>query len=227
MTFFDFVSEQRTDLPLLATSDNCAGKTYIVTGANTGLGFEAAKTLTRVGAKKVILAVRNSQAGKEAKAQIDRETRTHKVTEVWPLDLSDDESVKSFAKMATEKLDRIDGLIANAGVAFVHWTTTGGHETCVKINVLSTMLLVVLMLPKLEESAQKFNIRPRVAIVSSSVAFKEGGPELEKIKKDPGRMWNDEKVADHSNMYDIQQAIQPEGIRTNQYLTDIPVQRSF
>ncbi len=59
----DTISTQRLHLPLLVTTETCSGGTYIVTGANTGLGLEASKHLVAVGAAKVIMAVRNIAAG--------------------------------------------------------------------------------------------------------------------------------------------------------------------
>jgi NAD(P)-dependent dehydrogenase (short-subunit alcohol dehydrogenase family) len=106
----EFIAEQRLNLPLLATTETCTGRTYIVTGASRGLGFETAKCLTGLGAAKVILAVRNASAGKTARAETEVATKTHNVVEVWPLDLANYDSVKAFAKRATDKLDRIDSL---------------------------------------------------------------------------------------------------------------------
>lgn len=56
---------QRGNRPLLATTEICSGGAYIVTGANTGLGFEAAKHLVGLEAAKVIVAVRNISAGEK------------------------------------------------------------------------------------------------------------------------------------------------------------------
>ncbi|KMK58732.1 short-chain dehydrogenase/reductase family protein [Aspergillus fumigatus Z5] len=96
--------------PLLATTEICAGGTYIVTGANTGLGFEAAKHLVGLEAAKVIVAVRNVSAGEKAKKDIEESTGRIGVAEVWPLDLASYDSVKTFAQKATTELDRIDAM---------------------------------------------------------------------------------------------------------------------
>lgn len=66
-----------------------AGETVIVTGSNVGLGKEAARHFARLGASKLILAVRNIEAGEEAKKDIESTTNCGKsVIEVWSLDLS-------------------------------------------------------------------------------------------------------------------------------------------
>jgi hypothetical protein len=57
------LATQPRGLPLLATPNNCLGRTYIVTSANSGLGLEAARHLVNAGAAKVVLAVCNTMAG--------------------------------------------------------------------------------------------------------------------------------------------------------------------
>jgi retinol dehydrogenase-12 len=147
-----------------------ANQVVIVTGANQGLGFEAARRITANGAAKVILAVRSASKGAEAKKDIEKSTNTTGVVEVWPLDLADYESVKAFAAKANE-LDRLDVLLNNAGVSLSKWTVSDDEEMTIKVNVISTFLLSFLLLPKLRESAKKYNITPHLTIVSSEVHF--------------------------------------------------------
>lgn len=178
------VPTQKHNLPLLATTETCSGGTYIVTGANTGLGFEAAKHLVALGAAKVILGVRNISAGDAAKIKIEEATGILNVAEVWALDLASYESVKSFAKKVTAELDRVDALIENAAVAISQGIKAEGHTLPVTVNVLSTFLLAVLLLPKLKESAQRFGILPHLTVVSSGVGF-DPKEDWNKIKDDP------------------------------------------
>lgn len=63
-------------------------------------------------------------------------------------------SVQSFAKKASAELDRIDGLVANAGVMLDAWSIAEGMETSVTVNVINTLFLGVLMMPKLSEWTQ-------------------------------------------------------------------------
>jgi NAD(P)-dependent dehydrogenase (short-subunit alcohol dehydrogenase family) len=70
-----------------------AGESIIVTGSNVGLGHEAARHFVRLGAAKVILAVRNQQAGEEAKRSIELSTKSSGICEVWQLDLASYDSV--------------------------------------------------------------------------------------------------------------------------------------
>ena len=93
------------------------GQTVIVTGSNTGLGFEAAKHFVRLGADKVILAVRTVEKGEAARKRIEESTKITSVVEVWQLELESYGSVKAFAEKA-QGLDRLDVLVENAGVPF-------------------------------------------------------------------------------------------------------------
>ena len=145
------------------------GEYCIVTGANTGLGKEAARHLVRLGAKKVIIACRNAKAGAEAREDILNSTKADpSVVEVWNLDLSSYQSVKEFADRAS-KLPRIDVLLENAGIATSNFKLFEEHESTVTVNVISTFLLALLLLPKLKATAREFNINPRLTIVSSEV----------------------------------------------------------
>ena len=154
-----------------------SGQTIIVTGANVGLGFEAANHFVRLGAEKVILAVRSLDKGEQAKSQIEERTGKRNVVDVWQLDLSSYESVRNFAKKA-ESLQRIDVLLENAGVAMGTWKTAEGSEMTITVNVYGTFLLALLMFPLLQRSGRRHNVLPRLTIVSSgihhSADFQEG-----------------------------------------------------
>ena len=164
-----------------------------MTGANTGLGFEAVKHLVAFGAAKVILGVRNVSAGETAKKEIGAATRISNVAKVWALDLASYDSVKAFAKRADRELDRIDALIENAGVATYQRVMAEGHLVDVTVNVLSTFLLGVLLLPKMSESAQRFGILPHLVVVTSAFSF-DSEAEWKKIKDDPLVKMDDEEM---------------------------------
>ncbi|KEY80459.1 transcription factor C6 [Aspergillus fumigatus] len=104
------------------------GRTVIVTGANVGLGLEAARHFCRLGAAKVILAVRNTAAGEIAIESIEKSTDRRGICEVWELDLASYTSVQAFAAQASRQLSRIDILVANAGIATTQYTVAEGHE---------------------------------------------------------------------------------------------------
>lgn len=163
--------EQYKRLPVLLGPDSCSGKVYVVTGSNHGLGLETARHLVQASAARVILAVRNLKAGEEAKADIERTTGRKGVAEVWHLDLGSFESIRAFAQKTLSELDRIDSFIANAGIMLDRFTLAEGTETCMTVNVIGTLALAVLVMPKLQETARKFDIQPRLVFLVSALGF--------------------------------------------------------
>ena len=104
-----------------------SGQTVIVTGSNAGLGKEAANHIVRLGAEKVILAVRTISKGEAAKEYIEAKTGRKGVIEVWSLDLSSYASVQAFVKKA-ETLERLDAVLENAGVLTETFSLAEGNE---------------------------------------------------------------------------------------------------
>ena len=168
---WDSIKGQWSALPILVGPGDAAGKTYIVTGANIGLGYETAKHLVRSSASRVILAVRSVKAGEQAKADIERVTGRTGIAEVWHLDLSSFESVKAFAARAKRDLDRLDVLVGNAAVSIEHFVLSEGVELCLKVNVVSTFLLATLLLPKLGQSGKLYGFTPRLVFVMSALGL--------------------------------------------------------
>jgi retinol dehydrogenase-12 len=145
------------------------GHTIIVTGANVGLGFEATKHFVRMGASKVILACRDVSKGKSAQQSIERSTSVAKGTlEVWQLDYSSYDSVKSFAERVNG-LSRLDAVVQNAGINTRKWKMVEDNESHITVNVVSNLLLAHLILPKLRESAIATGQDGRLVIVGSEV----------------------------------------------------------
>lgn len=67
-------AEQYKKLPILTNESTCSGKTYIVTGSNSGLGLETARHLVEFAASCIVLAVRNLTAGETARKEIEKST---------------------------------------------------------------------------------------------------------------------------------------------------------
>ncbi|KAK1225845.1 hypothetical protein PQX77_011207 [Marasmius sp. AFHP31] len=143
----------------------------ILTGANTGLGFEAAKHFATRGPAKLILVCRTQQRGQDAINRLKAATGFENV-ELWTSDLSSFESVKSV-RDKIDQLDRLDILVENAGVALnTHEVTKDGWETTLQANVLSTALRIILHLPKLVETAKKYSDTvPRIVYVTSGAHY--------------------------------------------------------
>lgn len=198
--FFHFVKSQ-IFTPLPYPTIDLTGQTVIVTGANTGLGLEAARHFTRLRAAKVILGVRNLDKGETARQSIEESTQCRGIVEVWQLDLSSYESVKQFATRV-EKLNRLDAIVENAGMTTRKYVQTEDNESTITTNVVSTFLLALLVLPKLRESATKYNIIPRLSIVSSDV---HGWTDLpERRKANIFQTLNDRETADMAGRYIFQ-----------------------
>lgn len=80
-------------------------------------------------------------------------------------------SVQNFVKRVSAELDRIDGFVANAGVLLDAWSTTEGMETSVTVNVINTLFLGALMMPKLSESGRQFGLQPTLVFTVSVLGY--------------------------------------------------------
>jgi NAD(P)-dependent dehydrogenase (short-subunit alcohol dehydrogenase family) len=141
-----------------------SGRTAVVTGANTGIGFETALALARKGAH-VTLACRSLEKGRAA---VDRIVAAHPGAKVdlEPLDLSDLDSVAAFAKRFEDKHDRLDLLILNAGVMVPPESRTAqGFELQFGVNHLGHFALTGALLPLVRATDGA-----RVVVVSSTAA---------------------------------------------------------
>ncbi|KAH8882935.1 putative short-chain dehydrogenase [Thozetella sp. PMI_491] len=157
-----------------------SGRTVIVTGSNQGLGFEASKHLVRLGVERLIMGVRTISKGEAAREELLKSagTKTPPIIEVWQIDMEDYESVKSFAARAAG-LPRLDALLANAGLASSTFTKVAGHERNLTVNVVSTFLLCLLLVPKMRESAAATGVTPRVSIPNSALHYTAPIKELD------------------------------------------------
>jgi NAD(P)-dependent dehydrogenase (short-subunit alcohol dehydrogenase family) len=124
------------------------GRVAVVTGANAGLGFEAARVLAARGAS-VVLAVRDTDKGKAAAARIAGAAPGADVM-VQPLDLASLESIRAAAGELRARHPRIDLLINNAGVMFTPpQTTRDGFERQFGTNHLGHFALTGLLLEQM------------------------------------------------------------------------------
>jgi len=114
----------------------------------------------------VIIGCRSVEKGEVAKKDIEESTKRTGAVEVWQVDLSSYESVKQFCNRA-QKLERLDIVTENAGIATPKYQVVEGMESTITVNVISTFLTALLLLPKLRADAIKFNILPRLTIVAS------------------------------------------------------------
>lgn len=153
------------------------GKMAIVTGANTGLGFETALGLAKVGAT-VILACRNLEKAEAAKAEILAQVPDAKL-EVMPLDLGSLSSVREFAASYKDKYSQLDLLINNAGIMFPPYSKTeDGFESQIGVNHLGHFLLTALLIDLMPDNSDA-----RIVSLSSN-AHKFGKINFEDLQSE-------------------------------------------
>lgn len=124
---------------------NLSGKIILITGANSGLGFECSRILAEKGAT-VVMAVRTLAKGEQAKADILKEYPQASL-DVMRLDVGDLSSVRDFADAFKAKYDRLDILLNNAGVmAIPRQETADGFEMQLGVNHLGHFALTGLLI---------------------------------------------------------------------------------
>jgi NAD(P)-dependent dehydrogenase (short-subunit alcohol dehydrogenase family) len=156
------------------------GRLAIVTGANSGIGYQTARHLSRAGAT-VILACRNREKGEAARAKIVAGNATAKV-EVRALDVADLDSVRRFASEFLNENKPLDLLINNAGVMSIpeRRTTPQGFETQFGTNHLGHFALTGLLLPALLR-------RPNSRVVTvASLAHQRGKLNFDDLNAERG-----------------------------------------
>jgi len=138
-----------------------------VTGANSGIGFEAAKTFAALNAV-VIIASRDEQKGKAAAEKINETTKSQNAIFIQ-LDLGSFESVKHFASEFLKRYQRLDILVNNAGlIPPPNKKTVEGFEYGFGVMHLGHFLLTKLLLPTIVKTHQRFD-DTRVINVSSAM----------------------------------------------------------
>lgn len=131
---------------------NLTGKTYVVTGANSGIGLVTARQLLKQGGQVVLACRRPEEAGK-ALSEIQSQGTDIKLATVMELNLADLASIRAFAEKFLDKFDRLDGLVNNAGVMNTpDQQTKDGFEFQFGVNHLGHFLLTHLLLDILKAS---------------------------------------------------------------------------
>jgi NAD(P)-dependent dehydrogenase (short-subunit alcohol dehydrogenase family) len=143
-------------------SQDLTGKVYVITGANSGIGFVTARQLAKQGAT-VVMGCRRVADGERAAGEICKVHSAARL-DVMELDLSVLASVRTFAALLQSRYARLDGLVNNAGVMRTpEGRTKDGFETNFGVNYLGHFLLTSLLTDLLKASAPS-----RIINVSSS-----------------------------------------------------------
>lgn len=169
-----FRSQLCVKLPI--PTKHYTGQTVIVTGSNVGIGLETARYFVSLDAAKVILAVRNTTKGEQAAKSITRSTGRTGIVEVWHLDLTKYDSVKSFAERA-KSLERLDIFVNNAGILVYDFEIAEDNESTITVNAVSSMLLSILILPKLRETSVQYGKENVLTFTGSFVHYMTDFPE--------------------------------------------------
>ncbi|KAK7083205.1 hypothetical protein SK128_011721 [Halocaridina rubra] len=142
------------------------GRTVVITGANTGIGKETARDLSRRGARVVMLC-RDLEKARMAAEEIHKETGN--TVGVYHLDLASLKSVRNTAATLRETEPKIHCLINNAGVMMCpRWETKDGFEMQLGTNHLGHFLLTMMLLDQVKAAA------PSRIVVVSSIAHTQG-----------------------------------------------------
>jgi NAD(P)-dependent dehydrogenase (short-subunit alcohol dehydrogenase family) len=129
------------------------GKTVVVTGGNSGIGFETAAALASMGAR-VLITARNADKGRAAVASITQRLQGEGQVQLVVFDLADLASVRRGAAEILEQTPRLDVLVNNAGLVLTERAeTVDGYEATFAINHLGPFLLTNLLLDRMTESA--------------------------------------------------------------------------
>ncbi len=150
-----------------------SARTIVVTGANSGIGYETVRALVRMGAR-VVMVCRDAARGEAARANLARETGSAKL-ELEIADLSSQAAVRALADRLAARLDRLDVLVNNAGTwSSARQETADRIERTWATNQLAYFLLTERLRPLLVRSAPS-----RVVNVASDLAR---GLELDDVE---------------------------------------------
>ena len=169
-----------------------SGRTVVVTGANSGIGWETARALATKGAR-VIVACRSEAKGRDAESRI-RASAPAADVRAEKLDLGSLASVRSFAEKFNAAESRLDLLVNNAGVMMTpRGKTDDGFETQFGTNHLGHFALSGLLLPRIKTTP-----KARVINLSSAVHF-VGRIDFDDLQAersyDPTRAYGQSKLA--------------------------------
>jgi len=184
-----------------------SGKTYVVTGGNSGLGLEAAKILASKGGRVVITA--RSEAKANAALEAIRAANPSADVDYVLLDLADADSIRSGADAIQQKCQQIDAMINNAGVMQTpEIRTAEGYELQFATNHLGHFRLNALVFPVVENSAGRI-------VPVSSIAHKFGKISFSDLMfengYDPVRAYAQSKLANLMYGFELQRRLAERG----------------
>lgn len=186
-----------------------SGKTFLITGANSGAGFQATRILLSKGGSVVMLN-RNPSKSEAAIAKLQTEFGDEAKVSFIPLDLAELASVRGASQEILEKVPKIDALMCNGAIAQIstQQLTVVGFESQLGVNHYGHFLLCGLLFERIEAS------KGRIVVVSSE-GHKMG---LRAIQFDdmnwdknyhPNKVYSQSKLAQMMFAYELQGKIKP------------------
>lgn len=189
-------------------------KIVIVTGANTGIGYETAKFIAMMGCH-VIIACRSEERARNAIQRMNEEFRREKESgtaniiqddaldvEFMKCDLASLKSTKAFIEAFKAKYKRLNVLICNAGVYSPHQVTTeDNYDLTYQVNYLSHFLIVAHLLPTLKNSGDD----ARIVLVSSEAHRMAKGFDPDYAAGKIPREYDGFKMYSKTKLYQIMQ----------------------
>lgn len=190
------------------------GKISIVTGANSGIGYQTALGLARM-AGAVVMVCRNKERAERARREIIRLSGNRSI-DLMIADISSQNDVIHLARMYKEKYKRLDVLINNAGISVdKRQESVDGYELVFATNYLGPYLLTNLLLDTLETSAPS-----RIVNVSSFVHKMVQGIDFDDLDRRRGRfsamqVYSESKLAMLMYSYELAKRLEGTGISVN------------
>lgn len=176
--------------------DDLTGKVFLVTGANSGIGYEATKVFASKGAL-VIMACRNLEKAGEAKNKILHEHPKASL-DIIQLDLTSFKSIKNFSNMVIEKYDRLDVLLNNAGIMTVPYgSTEDGLELQIGVNHFGHYYLTLNLIDLINktENSRIVNI--------ASIAHKYGNINKDTFHYEKGKRYSKSRAYAQSKLSNL------------------------
>jgi NAD(P)-dependent dehydrogenase (short-subunit alcohol dehydrogenase family) len=195
-----------------------SGKTFLITGANSGAGFQATRILLSKGGSVVMLN-RNPSKSEAAIAKLQTEFGDEAKVSFIPLDLAELASVRRASQEILEKVPKIDALMCNGAIAQIstQQLTVDGFESQLGVNHYGHFLLCGLLFERIEAS------KGRIVVVSSE-GHKMG---LRAIQFDdmnwdknyhPNKVYSQSKLAQMMFAYELQDKIKAAGKNVKVYV---------
>ncbi len=195
--------------PELMKSQN--GKTYLITGANSGTGFEASRILLSKGAKVVMLN-RNPKKSADAIAALKEKLGNNVDVSFIQMDLAEQASVRKATEEVLETVPRIDALMCNGAIAQVpkQTFTKDGFESQLGVNHYGHFTLQALLFPLIEKSKGRI-----VAVGSMGYNLGIKTIQFDDMNWDknysPNGVYSQSKLAQIMSIYELQDRLKKAG----------------